>query len=408
MLINLAGNAVKFTEKGEVVVTVERMNDECGMMNERGGKEDPSSVHHSSFIVLHFEVRDTGIGIPPEKAASIFAPFVQADGSTTRKYGGTGLGLSICRKLVEMMGGRLWVESTVGGGSTFHFTARFGVGPAGEEPPPAPPALEGLTVLVVDDNATNCRILEELLRPWRMKPTVARSGPEALEALGRAAAAGEPFPLVLLDAMMPGMDGFELAEEIRKRPELAGAAVMMLSSGDRRGDVEHCRRLGLARYLVKPVSPSDLLDALTQALSAPRPAVAARKPSRPPDAAPAATTLRVLLAEDNLVNQRLAIRLLEKQGHVVTPVLNGRDAVEALEEQAFDVVLMDVQMPILDGMEATALIRRREEGAGRRTPIIALTAHAMKGDRERCLEAGMDDYLTKPIQGAELARRWRR
>ncbi len=256
-------------------------------MNERGGKEDPSSVHHSSFIVLHFEVRDTGIGIPPEKAASIFAPFVQADGSTTRKYGGTGLGLSICRKLVEMMGGRLWVESTVGGGSTFHFTARFGVGPAGEEPPPAPPALEGLTVLVVDDNATNCRILEELLRPWRMKPTVARSGPEALEALGRAAAAGEPFPLVLLDAMMPGMDGFELAEEIRKRPELAGAAVMMLSSGDRRGDVEHCRRLGLARYLVKPVSPSDLLDALTQALSAPRPAVAApsrrgrRTPRRP-------------------------------------------------------------------------------------------------------------------------------
>ncbi len=403
VLINLVGNAVKFTEKGEVIVAVQMMNDECGMMNEdKARPETSSSIHHSSFIILHFEVADTGIGIPPDKVASIFEAFVQADGSTTRKYGGTGLGLSICRRLVEMMGGRLWAESAVGKGSTFHFTARFGVGTADEPPPPSSASLEGLAVLVVDDNATNCRILEEMLRQWGMHPTAVLSGPEALEALGRAAEAGEPFPLVLLDAMMPGMDGFMLAEEIRKRPELAGAAVMMLSSGDRRGDAERCRSLGLVRYLVKPVNQSDLLDALAQALSAPAPAV--RQWARPQEAAPAGPTLRVLLAEDNLVNQRLAIRILEKQGHAVTPVLNGRDAVEALEKQAFDVVLMDVQMPILDGMEATARIRRREAGTSRRTPIIALTAHALKGDRERCLAAGMDAYLSKPIQAAELVR----
>ena len=223
------------------------------------------------------------------------------------------MGLSICRKLVEMMGGRLWVESAVGEGSRFHFTARLGPGPAVEEPPP-PASLEGLAVLIVDDNATNCRILEEMLRQWRMKPTATSGGPEALEALGRAAEAGEPFPLVLLDAMMPGMDGFMLAEEIRKRPELAGAAVMMLSSGDRRGDAERCRALGLVRYLVKPVNQSDLLDALAQALSAPGPAAAPRRSSRPKDAAAAGPSFRVLLAEDNLVNQRLAIRLLEKHG----------------------------------------------------------------------------------------------
>ena len=402
VLLNLAGNAIKFTEKGEVVVEVS-MKDEAPSTKE--GETGLSAVPGASpCVLLHFSVRDTGIGVPPEKLASIFDPFVQADGSTTRKYGGTGLGLSICRRLVAMMGGRLWVESAVGMGSTFHFTARFGVGPVAEEPPtPSPATLEGLAVLVVDDNATNCRILEDVLRNWRMNPTTVRDGPEALRALGRAAEAGEPFPLVLLDAVMPGMDGFMLAEEIRKRPELAAAAVMMLSSADRRGDAERCRALGLTRYLVKPVNQSDLLDALLEALAAPAPAPASHQTPRPQGTPPTGPSLRVLLAEDNLVNQRLAIRILEKQGHEVTPVLNGREAVVALDKQAFDVVLMDVQMPVLDGMEATAEIRRRE-GAGRRTPIIALTAHALMGDRERCLAAGMDGYLSKPIQGAELAR----
>jgi signal transduction histidine kinase/CheY-like chemotaxis protein len=410
VLINLAGNAVKFTEKGEVVVLVSGVPvpvpvPDCSPGTGRGNGPEAE-------VELHFKVRDTGIGISPEKVRSIFDPFVQADGSTTRKYGGTGLGLSISRRLVELMGGRLWVESEAGKGSTFHFTARCHLQPAGAGEAAASPAqLEGLAVLVVDDNATNCRILEDVLRNWRMNPTTARGGAEALRALDRAAAAGEPFPLVLLDAVMPEMDGFALAAEIRKRPELAGAAIMMLSSGDRRGDAERCRALGLVRYLVKPVKQSDLMDALVEALGASGPA--AERPVRLAGpamvgaarrAAPVCRPLRVLLAEDNVVNQRLAIRLLEKQGHTVTPVLNGLAAVEAIGKQAFDVVLMDVQMPILDGFEATARIRRDEAAAGRRTPIIALTAHAMKGDRERCLAAGMDGYLSKPIQAAELAR----
>ncbi len=303
-----------------------------------------------------------------------------------------------------MMGGRLGVDSEPGKGSTFHFTARFGVRPAGEDaPPPSPAVLEGLAALIVDDNATNCRILADMLRQWRMRPTAVLGGPEALAVLGRAAESGEPFPVVLLDAMMPGMDGFMLAEEIRKRPEMAGAAVMMLSSADRLGDAERCRSLGLVRYLVKPVNQSDLLNALLQAVSGPA-AAPTRAPRRPAEERPAGPSLRVLLAEDNLVNQRLAIRLLEKQGHAVEAVPNGRAAVEAVERQAFDVVLMDVQMPVMDGMEATARVRRREEGTGRRTPIIALTAHAMKGDRERCLAAGMDGYLAKPIHADELAQ----
>ena len=348
-------------------------------------------------------MRDTGIGIAPDKVRSVFEAFVQADGSMTRKYGGTGLGLSISRRLVEMMGGRIWVESEVGRGSTFHFTARFGVAPARpEEAPASPAALEGLSALIVDDNSTNCRILVDVLRNWRMVPTAVQGGPAALEALRAAAAAGEPFSLVLLDAMMPEMDGFTLASKISGHPELAGAAVMMLSSGDRRGDADRCRALGLARYLVKPVKQSDLLDALVQAL-----AVQEKAPAPTPRreaVGPAARPLRILLAEDNLVNQRLALRLLEKQGHAVAVAHNGQEAVEALAKQGFDVVLMDVQMPVMDGMEATARVRAAEKGTGRHTPIIALTAHAMKGDRERCLAAGMDGYLAKPIQSAELTR----
>ncbi len=289
VLINLAGNAVKFTDKGEVVVEVKRFAAEdaetAGGIQESYSSSSLSSsaVPASSAVNLVFEVRDTGVGIPPDKVRSVFDPFVQADGSMTRKYGGTGLGLSISRRLVEMMGGRIWADSEVGRGSTFHFTARFGVAPGlTEEVQASPAALEGLSALIVDDNATNCRILVDVLRNWRMAPTAVQSGPAALVALKAAAAAGEPFSVVLLDAMMPEMDGFTLAARIADHPELAGAAVMMLSSGDRRGDAERCRALGLVRYLVKPVKQSDLLDALVQALTSPGKAPARRRAARPP------------------------------------------------------------------------------------------------------------------------------
>jgi PAS domain S-box-containing protein len=420
--VNLVGNAIKFTEQGEVVVAVAMQNAECRMQN-----ESPSEILHSAFCILHFEVRDTGIGVPADKQPQLFQPFVQADSSMTRKYGGTGLGLAISAKLVGLMGGRVWLESAPGRGSTFHFTARFGV-PA-EEPqparPPEPPALHGLRVLVVDDNATNRRILEEMLTNWRMRPVAAGSGREALERMREASAQGEPFPLILLDAMMPGMDGFSLAKEIQRHPELGGATVMMLSSSGWSADSTRCRELGLAAYLMKPVKQSDLLDAILTSLGA---AAAPDPPERP--AAPPAPrrSLRVLLAEDNLVNQRLAVRLLEKLGHRVTVVGNGREALAALFPEppgdrsqgagvkgrggedgssltpSFDVVLMDVQMPEVDGFEATALIRVREKETGGHVPVIAMTAHAMKGDRERCLAAGMDGYLAKPVQARELAQ----
>ena len=401
VLINLAGNAVKFTEEGEVVVSVK------GASEGPQGAPTPSApsslaTRHSPLVTLHFEVKDTGIGIPSDKVGSVFEAFVQADGSTTRKYGGTGLGLSISRRLVEMMGGRVWVESELGKGSTFHFTARFGLRPAGPDDAGATPAaLEGLSALIVDDNATNCRILVDVLRNWHLLPTAVRDGAAALAAMKAAAAAGEPFSLVLLDAMMPEMDGFALAEEIARHPELAGAALMMLSSGDRRGDAERCRALGLVRYLLKPVKQSDLLDALVQALAVPGIAAPARP--RREAVGPAVRPMRVLLAEDNLVNQRLALRLLEKLGHTVAVAPNGQEALEAAAREAFDLILMDVQMPVVDGIEATGRIRRAEAATGRHVPIIALTAHAMKGDRERCLAAGMDGYLSKPIQAAELA-----
>jgi PAS domain S-box-containing protein len=398
VLINLVGNAVKFTDEGEILVAVAPL-----LPPPQGGRENNGSA---DFVELHFSVRDTGIGIAPDKLRSVFEPFVQADGSTTRKHGGTGLGLSISMKLVELMGGRLWAESRPGEGSTFHFTALLGVA---EAPPeldrPTPEQMRGLAVLVVDDNATNRRILEEMLRNWGMKPTAATGGREALLALRAAAAAGEPFPLVLLDAMMPDMDGFTLAKEVKARPELAGSILLMLSSGDRREDAARCRELGLARYLAKPIKQSELHDALVTALAGPASGPQRVRPAAPTPTPNVGRRLHVLLAEDNVVNQRLAVRLLEKMGHEVTVVGTGRAALEALEaDPSLDVVLMDVQMPEMDGLEATAQLRARESAGGRRVPVAAMTAHAMKGDRERCLAAGMDDYLTKPVQATELAR----
>ncbi|MDB5311501.1 MAG: hybrid sensor histidine kinase/response regulator [Gemmataceae bacterium] len=383
ILVNLVGNAIKFTDTGEVVVRV-------GIDSRAAGE-----------IGLHLTVTDTGIGIPADRLAAVFEAFSQVDSSSTRRFGGTGLGLTISSRLAALMGGRVWAESETGRGSTFHVTARFAPAPAPARSEAWRVDLEGLPVLVVDDNSNNRTVLAEVLTHWRMRPTAADGGAAAVAALRRAAAVGEPFPLVLLDALMPGMDGFAVAEQIQNAPELAGATIMMLSSADRAGDVARCRDLGIAVYLIKPIKQSELLDAILLALGAE--ALGASTPG-PDVPRPPATgrPLRVLLAEDNEVNQVLAVRILEKRGHAVTVVGDGGQAVAALDARRFDLILMDVQMPEMDGLEAAAAIRSRERGTNRRTPIVALTARVMKGDRERCLAAGMDAYLSKPLKSAEL------
>jgi CheY-like chemotaxis protein len=361
------------------------------------------------WALLHFTVADTGIGIPKEKQSRIFEAFMQADGTSTRRYGGTGLGLAISSQLVALMGGRIWVESEPGRGSVFHFTARFGIGAAEQIPAGSAnqSALRGIGVLIVDDNATNRRILEEVVTKWGMRPAVAENAAGALALMKRECSAGKGFPLVLLDAQMPEVDGFALAQAIQRDVALAGAAIMMLSSSDLHEDAKRCRELGIATYLVKPINQMELLHAILKTLGATlqpdlgslasavsiRPGTEANDPSQP---------LRILLAEDNAVNQKLMLHVLEKRGYSVTVASDGLLAWEAYKRQSFDLVLMDVQMPGMGGFEATKAIRQLEEETGRRIPIIALTAHAMKGDRERCLEAGMDDYLTKPIQKAML------
>jgi two-component system, sensor histidine kinase and response regulator len=380
VLLDLVGNAIKFTRRGEVVLEVRERPDEAG------------------GAVLHFAVRDTGVGIPADKQRVIFQAFEQADNSVTREFGGTGLGLAISSRLVALMGGRIEVESEPGRGSTFRFEARFGR-PAGETPPsPSPPDLQDVPVLVVDDNATNRLILEEQLTDWGMRPSAAEGAAAALALLERAEAAGRPFALALIDAHMPGVDGFTLAEQIRTRPGSAALPLLMLTSGGKAGDLARCRRLGIGAYLTKPVTPSDLLEGMTALLQVGAPGEA--EAARP--AAPPARALRVLLAEDNPVNQTLIVCRLRQRGHSVVVAGNGREAVRAWLHEPFDLVLMDVQMPEADGFEATARIREAEKGTGRHTPIIALTAHAMKGDRERCLTAGMDAYLGKPIRAEEL------
>ncbi len=391
IIVNLVGNAIKFTDRGEVVVRV---------TNELQSDQD---------VVLHFAVRDTGIGIPADRRDRLFKAFSQVDSSTTRRFGGTGLGLAITAQLVEMMGGRIWVDSEEGRGSTFHFTARFTLPP--ETKTEAAPAeaveLRGRRVLIVDDNATNRRILREMLHRWEMEPMEAPNGPAALELLQNANDEGRPFDIVLLDNMMPEMDGFELAAAIAERPDLAGGLLMMLSSSDRRQDAVRCEAAGIAAYMTKPIRRLELFHALIEALHA-RTAVREKsRPGAPPPTSQSAIgqaerPLRLLLAEDNLVNQRLAARLLEKRGHAVDVVGCGREAVQAVKERRYDVVLMDVEMPEMDGFEATRQIRAAEDEAVRRVPVIAMTAHAMKGDRERCLAAGMDDYVSKPLRPAEL------
>jgi PAS domain S-box-containing protein len=408
IVVNLAGNAIKFTDKGEVVVEVKRVStDDTDHTDKKiGGPAASSSVVSvSSVDELSFSVRDTGIGIPPHQQEKIFQAFSQADGSTTRKYGGTGLGLAITARLVAMMGGQIALDSTVGHGSTFSFTARFGV-PQGSEVPPVPAEaapLRGLHVLAVDDNATHRRILADLLGRWQMRAVVVDSGPPALEALEKARRTEDPFALVLIDAGMAEPDGFTLAERIQQEGQGNGPALVMLTSSAQPGTEARRRQVRLGACLSKPIKEADLGKALLRALGkSPAPEASARVPAlaRPETR----RSLRILLAEDNPVNRKLAVRLLEKQGHGVTVAGNGREALATLEKEPFDLVLMDVQMPDMDGFEATAAIRQQEQATGAHLPIIAMTAYALKGDRERCLEAGMDAYVSKPINTDELFR----
>ena len=390
ILVNLVGNAIKFTDQGEVALKV-RVN-----------------AGHDDNRILHFVISDSGIGISREKQEAIFQPFAQADNSTTRKYGGTGLGLTIARRLVGLMDGKMWVESEVGRGTQFNFTARFKVSnnpiEIGTLAPPE--TLQGARVLIVDDNRTNRRILEGMLKRWNMKSTSVEDGEKALAQLASSQALGEPYALVLTDRRMPKMDGFSLIERIRQRPELSTATIMMLTSAGHRGDGARCQELGVAAYLLKPVRQSELREAIARVLGARTQEGAIPLVTRCSlqDARDPAVFLRILVAEDNPVNQLLATRLLEKRGHRVVIAATGREALVTLETESFDLVLMDVQMPEMDGLEAVAALREKEKGKGdgMHQPVIALTAHAMKGDQERCLAAGMDGYLTKPIRPQEL------
>jgi two-component system, sensor histidine kinase and response regulator len=392
LIVNLAGNAIKFTERGEVVVHV-------------AIRESTSS--EASLI---FTVADTGIGIPGEKLGQIFEPFAQADDSMTRKYGGTGLGLSISTRLVELMGGTIWVESQPNRGSQFHFTASFGLQKSRADSgsiqiPSAADSLRGLHALVVDDNLTNRRILVQQLAQWSMTTTDVDSGAKALEAITAATAAGSRFQLVLLDAQMPGMDGFELTKRINLIPGAATPTVLMLTSAGRRGDGERCRQLGIAAYLTKPCKQIDLRDAILIALAAGK-----QQGATPP---PLVTrhslregrhALRILVVDDNAVNRLLAVRLLERRGHIVSVATNGQHALASLHDSLHDLVLMDIQMPEMDGYEATAAIRELEKSTGAHIAIVAMTANAQPSDRDRCLRSGMDDYVAKPLDATELYR----
>src|SRR6202142_359271 len=384
VLVNLVGNAIKFTERGEVVVEAEKEGEEEGR------------------VILHFRIRDTGIGIPNEKQVAVFEAFTQADGSTTRKYGGTGLGLTITKRLVQLMGGEIWVESRPGEGSTFHFTTRIGISSEQAESPEvlSPEILRNSLVLVVDDNQTNRIILVEMLKSWGIKTQAAKSGKEALCLLEDSYKDGHAFTLIISDLQMPEMDGFAFLEDVRKQTKFKRIPAVILSSTAQRSEKERSYRLGIAAHLTKPVQPSELLDALLSAVT--KPIQPPKTKTRERGSAEEKHVIRVLLAEDNVVNQTLAIRLLEKHGHHVVLAVNGREALDALEKEKFDLVLMDVQMPVMDGLEAIRTIRKNEAVGGGHVPIIALTAHAMKGDRERCMEAGADDYMTKPIRTSFL------
>ncbi len=380
-VLNVLGNSIKFSDHGEIGVRVAKDGEVNGKVR------------------LHFSFTDTGEGVPAEKVEAIFKAFAQGDSSATRKYGGMGLGLTVSSKLVEMMGGRMWVESEVGTGSTFHFTATFEVSTEQEAKriPAEMDSLNGMPVLVVDDNEISRYILREMLTNWQMKPVVVDSGPAALKVLASAKGNGGGFPLVLVDYQMPMMDGFELSKRIML--DQAGnkdTKIIMLTSAARYGDEARCREIGITAHLSKPVKQSALLEAILNALAT-APAV-----KREVSVAVKVSGTRVLLAEDNPVNQAVVSRMLEKVGHSVTLASNGREVMDRWQREQYDVVLMDVQMPEMDGLEAATLIREKEEQSDRHTPIIAVTAHTIPGYRQKCLDAGMDDYMPKPVDKREL------
>jgi two-component system sensor histidine kinase/response regulator len=386
VLINLVDNAIKFTEKGEVIVSV---------------KEEANTEEE---VVIHFMVTDTGIGIQEEKQKLIFNAFAQADGSMTRKFGGTGLGLAISYQLINLMGGKIWVESKVGEGSSFHFKVPFKL-PKDQEGRSLSMKLDilkGLPVLIIDDNATNRDILKKMLANWHTRPTEAESGEEARVLIDRAESEGNPFAFVVMDAYMPGMDSFILAQEIKQKPDLAKSTIIMLNSAETQGDAAPWQKLGVFAFITKPIKQNELLESVMKVLNndteekelVPQPSSSSKQETSP--------GYRVLVAEDNIVNQRVVCYMLEKHGHQVTSAHNGEEVLEAVEKQIFDLILMDIQMPKMDGFEATSAIREKEKKTGSHIPIIALTAHAMKGDKEKCIENGMDDYISKPIKPEDL------
>ncbi|HEX4487400.1 MAG TPA: response regulator [Terriglobales bacterium] len=386
VLVNLVGNAIKFTAKGEVFLEIVRKSRE------------------SSQVELEFKVRDTGIGIPREKQAALFEAFSQADSSTTRKYGGTGLGLAISLRLVDLMSGQIWIDSKEGRGSTFHFTANFTVAAAKPEQaaPILPAELNGSRVLIVDDNATNRRILHDMTARWNMRPVDAESATRAMEMIQSAHAEKDPFRIILLDGCMPETDGFQFAQMLKDLPEANTASVLMLTSGGQAGEAARCEALGISAYLLKPVLQADLQRAMTTVVglgSMPQPPLVTRHSLRE-----SKRSLRILVAEDNPVNQTLIVRLLQKLGHTSVVAQNGKEAVALAASQKFDFILMDVQMPEMDGLTATALIRNAEKGGSTHIPVYAITARAMKGDNEICLRAGMDGYIPKPVRFSDVER----
>jgi signal transduction histidine kinase/CheY-like chemotaxis protein len=388
VLTNLLGNALKFTEKGEVCLMVARCSES------------------GDDATLCFSVADTGIGIKPELQNLIFDAFSQADSSTSRKYGGTGLGLTICSRLVNLMGGRMWVESTPGEGSRFHFTARMAAAAAASEAPALElDALRNVPALVVDDNSTSRRIVSETLRRWGLTVAVAGSGAAALAALAEAVRGGTPFRLIVADAIMPELDGFTLAKRVKEQPGLTCPVVMMLSTCGDKGDSPQQRDAAVDIRLAKPVREAALrkavIEALAQGAGGETRAVE-EESSAGIGEEPQSSQWRILLVEDNPVNQFLAKKILQNRGHVVTIANNGLEALHLIDRDPFDVALMDVQMPVMDGFEATAALRKREARSGTHLPVIALTAHAMKGDKERCLLAGMDGYAVKPLTAKSL------
>ena len=380
VLLNLLGNAIKFTEQGEVTIAIS------------------NEAVPGARLRLHVSVADTGIGIAADKQRLIFDAFSQADGSTTRRFGGTGLGLTISAKLVGLMDGRIWVVSKPSEGATFHFT--FDVDEQQRRSSVADDeSLAGLSVLVVDDNSTNRRIFGRTLTKWQMKPTLAETGAAGLAVYRTARDTGHPFDIVLLDVQMPGLDGFATAAQLKSDAGAIAPTIMMLTSADHMGDAARCRALGLDAYLVKPVRQASLREAMLRAM---RHVPAATAPSEAPGRMGSYEPRRILLAEDNIVNQRVAMGILEKAGHTIVLARNGREAITAAAAQHFDVILMDMQMPEMSGADAMAAIRARETSTGDHVPIIALTAHAMKGDREMCLAAGADGYVAKPLSPQDL------